>query len=110
MFGDEVDVSSQKMSTEFVSEKWVFSNASLEMFYQIFVSSELNIDPPKTITYEDSLTLYINGELFSFIGGLMGCWLGISVWALTDIIESTLFKVLKLVPSDTSRQPVESNL
>ncbi|GIZ02393.1 hypothetical protein CEXT_94211, partial [Caerostris extrusa] len=24
------------------------------------------------------------GELFSYIGGLMGCWLGISVWAFRD--------------------------
>ncbi|GIY88907.1 uncharacterized protein CDAR_108201 [Caerostris darwini] len=65
-------------------------------------------DPDVTILKH--IPLYGNGELFSFIGGLMGCWLGISVWALTDIIERTLFKVVKLVARDTSRQPVESNL
>ncbi|GIY89126.1 hypothetical protein CEXT_707661 [Caerostris extrusa] len=27
-------------------------------------------------------------ELFSYIGGLIGCWLGISVWAFVDIIEA----------------------
>ncbi|GFU31713.1 uncharacterized protein NPIL_662431 [Nephila pilipes] len=31
--------------------------------------------------------LYNTGELFSYIGGLMGCWLGISVWASVGILE-----------------------
>ncbi|GFT64035.1 hypothetical protein NPIL_250841 [Nephila pilipes] len=28
-------------------------------------------------------------DIFSYIGGLMGCWLGISVWAFTDFAETT---------------------
>ncbi|GFT30537.1 uncharacterized protein NPIL_118471 [Nephila pilipes] len=31
--------------------------------------------------------LYKTGELFSYVGGLMGCWLGISVWASVGILE-----------------------
>ncbi|GIY40396.1 uncharacterized protein CEXT_523751 [Caerostris extrusa] len=36
------------------------------------------------------------GELFSYIGGLMGCWLGISVWAFTGIVEKTCRRTVKL--------------
>ncbi|GFS48844.1 hypothetical protein NPIL_159711 [Nephila pilipes] len=30
-------------------------------------------------------------DVFSYIGGLMGCWLGISVWAFTGIAETTIW-------------------
>ncbi|GBO09730.1 hypothetical protein AVEN_119625-1 [Araneus ventricosus] len=33
--------------------------------------------------------LYGAWDLFSYIGGLVGCWLGISVWALAGIFEKT---------------------
>ncbi|GFS39281.1 hypothetical protein NPIL_441811, partial [Nephila pilipes] len=33
-------------------------------------------------------------DAFSYIGGLMGSWLGISVWACTGIAESTFLTVL----------------
>ncbi|GBM01098.1 hypothetical protein AVEN_40270-1 [Araneus ventricosus] len=31
-------------------------------------------------------------DLFSYIGGLVGCWLGISVWALAGIFEKSFRK------------------
>ncbi|GFY52010.1 hypothetical protein TNIN_367781 [Trichonephila inaurata madagascariensis] len=34
--------------------------------------------------------LYSAGDLFSHIGGLVGCWLGISVWAFTNIMEGSV--------------------
>ncbi|GBM81495.1 hypothetical protein AVEN_154540-1 [Araneus ventricosus] len=39
------------------------------------------------VTVVSHVPLYGKGELFSYIGGLMGCWLGISVWTFTDITE-----------------------
>ncbi|GIY14286.1 hypothetical protein CDAR_503491, partial [Caerostris darwini] len=36
-------------------------------------------------------------ELFSYIGGLIGCWLGISVWAFVDIIEANCRRLLRLI-------------
>ncbi|KAF8791702.1 hypothetical protein HNY73_003395 [Argiope bruennichi] len=40
--------------------------------------------------------LYAKGELFSYIGGLIGCWLGISVWAFTSIFEKFIQKIVTL--------------
>ncbi|GFR24095.1 uncharacterized protein TNCT_727571 [Trichonephila clavata] len=45
-------------------------------------------DSEMTIISHDPL--YSAGDLFSHIGGLIGCWLGISVWALTNIMEGTV--------------------
>ncbi|GIY32151.1 uncharacterized protein CEXT_709791 [Caerostris extrusa] len=39
----------------------------------------------------------IEMELFSYIGGLIGCWLGISVWAFVDIIEGNCRRLLRLI-------------
>ncbi|GFY39506.1 uncharacterized protein TNIN_74931 [Trichonephila inaurata madagascariensis] len=44
-------------------------------------------DIEKTVMLHDPL--YSIENLFSNIGGLMGCWLGISVWAFVNIIEKT---------------------
>ncbi|GBM63696.1 hypothetical protein AVEN_215921-1 [Araneus ventricosus] len=51
-----------------------------------------------------------NGELFSYIGGLIGCWLGISVWAFTSICEkfvgklSTLKRNYRLIKEQASSE------
>ncbi|XP_055945823.1 uncharacterized protein LOC129976336 [Argiope bruennichi] len=37
--------------------------------------------------------MFSSEELFSYIGGLMGCWLGVSVWSFTDIIEKNFRKI-----------------
>ncbi|GBO16995.1 hypothetical protein AVEN_64041-1, partial [Araneus ventricosus] len=36
------------------------------------------------------------GELFSYIGGLVGCWLGISVFTFTDVFEKFVKAVVVL--------------
>ncbi|GBM90493.1 hypothetical protein AVEN_157636-2-1, partial [Araneus ventricosus] len=36
-----------------------------------------------------------NSEIFSHVGGLLGCWLGISVFTFTDIMEKFLRKVVR---------------
>ncbi|GFT75326.1 uncharacterized protein NPIL_16461 [Nephila pilipes] len=38
--------------------------------------------------------LYGTEELFSYIGGLMGCWLGMSVWASVGIFENAYWKIV----------------
>ncbi|GBM19218.1 hypothetical protein AVEN_142471-1 [Araneus ventricosus] len=37
-----------------------------------------------------------NGDLYSYVGGLMGLWLGISVWTLVGIAEKSFRKSLRL--------------
>ncbi|GFT29294.1 uncharacterized protein NPIL_583871 [Nephila pilipes] len=41
--------------------------------------------------------LYTAMDAFSYIGGLMGCWLGMSVWACTGIAESAFLAVLRFL-------------
>ncbi|GFR31820.1 helitron_like_N domain-containing protein [Trichonephila clavata] len=41
------------------------------------------------VTVMSHNALYTSAELFSYIGGLMGCWLGISVWASVGFFEKT---------------------
>ncbi|GFT43023.1 uncharacterized protein NPIL_314951 [Nephila pilipes] len=36
-------------------------------------------------------------ELFSYIGGLMGCWLGMSVWASVGIFENAYRKIVRVM-------------
>ncbi|GFU39194.1 hypothetical protein NPIL_528001 [Nephila pilipes] len=40
--------------------------------------------------------LYGTEELFSYIGGLMGCWLGMSVWASVGIFENAYRKIVQV--------------
>ncbi|GIY47997.1 uncharacterized protein CDAR_387471 [Caerostris darwini] len=49
-------------------------------------------------------------DLFSDIGGLIGCWLGISVWALVGIIESFSYKASEMMHKikQTPRDPLSS--
>ncbi|GFT38818.1 hypothetical protein NPIL_503421 [Nephila pilipes] len=39
----------------------------------------------------------------NYVGGLMGCWLGISVWAFTDIAETTARTVLDFLKQYVNR-------
>ncbi|GFS98352.1 hypothetical protein NPIL_362001, partial [Nephila pilipes] len=36
-------------------------------------------------------------DIFSYVGGLMGCWLGISVWTFTGIAETTFWIFLNFL-------------
>ncbi|GFT17016.1 uncharacterized protein NPIL_442281 [Nephila pilipes] len=45
--------------------------------------------------------LYVSVELFGYIGGLMGCWLGISVWAFIDILEGPIWSLIKFLRKKT---------
>ncbi|GIY55204.1 hypothetical protein CDAR_172971 [Caerostris darwini] len=49
------------------------------------------------ITVISHIPQYGEWELFSYIGGLTGCWLGISVWAFADIIEANYRRLLRLI-------------
>ncbi|GFS43225.1 hypothetical protein NPIL_508041 [Nephila pilipes] len=42
-------------------------------------------------------------DIFSYIGGLMGCWLGISVWACTGIVETTFWTFLRFMKQYVKR-------
>ncbi|GFT71527.1 uncharacterized protein NPIL_310831 [Nephila pilipes] len=41
--------------------------------------------------------VYTTLDAFSYIGGLMGCWLGLSVWACTGIAETTFLTILRFL-------------
>ncbi|GFT03003.1 hypothetical protein NPIL_402211 [Nephila pilipes] len=47
--------------------------------------------------------LYTAMDIFSYIGGLMGCWLGISVWTCTGIAETTFGTVLRFMKQYATR-------
>ncbi|GIY14282.1 uncharacterized protein CDAR_503451 [Caerostris darwini] len=51
----------------------------------------------KDVTVISHIPRYGEWELFSYIGGLIGCWLGISVWAFVDIIEANFRRFLRLI-------------
>ncbi|GFT77321.1 hypothetical protein NPIL_438871 [Nephila pilipes] len=48
----------------------------------------LHVKSPEVIVMSHK-PLYNAMDIFSYIGGLMGCWLGISVWACTGIAEAS---------------------
>ncbi|GBM77137.1 hypothetical protein AVEN_209084-1, partial [Araneus ventricosus] len=47
------------------------------------------------VTVLRHVPLYGSGEIFSHVGGLLGCWLGISVFTVTDIMEKGFWKVVR---------------
>ncbi|GFS78031.1 hypothetical protein NPIL_346021, partial [Nephila pilipes] len=53
-------------------------------------------------------------DVFSYIGGLMGCWLGISVWACTGIAEETFLALLyyskQFAKKSRNLQPVRDQI
>ncbi|GIY62122.1 uncharacterized protein CEXT_556041 [Caerostris extrusa] len=51
----------------------------------------------KDVTVISHIPRYGEWELFSYIGGLIGCWLGISAWAFVDIIEANFRRFLRLI-------------
>ncbi|GBM67713.1 hypothetical protein AVEN_244299-1 [Araneus ventricosus] len=47
------------------------------------------------VTVLRHVPLYGSGEIFSHVGGLLGCWLGVSVFTFTDIMEKGYRKVIR---------------
>ncbi|CAL1299498.1 unnamed protein product [Larinioides sclopetarius] len=45
------------------------------------------------VTIFRHVPLYGSGEIFSHVGGLLGCWLGISIFTFTDFLEKCVKKV-----------------
>ncbi|GBM52371.1 hypothetical protein AVEN_160096-1 [Araneus ventricosus] len=54
--------------------------------------------------------LYGSGELFSHIGGLLGCWLGVSVFTFTDIIEKVFWKAVSRKMNKIQKSPAAESL
>ncbi|GFY19499.1 hypothetical protein TNCV_4646731 [Trichonephila clavipes] len=51
----------------------------------------------RTIVYRANEGMaVVTEELFSYIGGLMGCWLGISVWASVGVFEKIYRKIVQV--------------
>ncbi|GFT29988.1 hypothetical protein NPIL_628441, partial [Nephila pilipes] len=53
-------------------------------------------------------------DVFSYIGGLIGCWLGISVWAFTGIAEetflATLYYIKQFLKKSRNLQPARDKI
>ncbi|KAF8778836.1 hypothetical protein HNY73_015522 [Argiope bruennichi] len=47
------------------------------------------------VIVEKHVPEYKTGYLFSYIGGLMGCWLGVSIWAFPGIVENVFRRALQ---------------
>ncbi|KAF8788617.1 hypothetical protein HNY73_006642 [Argiope bruennichi] len=47
------------------------------------------------VTVISHVPLYGDWELFSYVGGLIGCWLGISVWAFVGLGENFFRKTIQ---------------
>ncbi|KAF8778244.1 RWD domain-containing protein 1 [Argiope bruennichi] len=45
--------------------------------------------------HESAVVSPKTGDLFSFIGGLMGCWLGVSIWAFAGIAENVFRRAIQ---------------
>ncbi|CAL1275463.1 unnamed protein product [Larinioides sclopetarius] len=51
----------------------------------------------RQVVAENHVPLYDIGHLFSYIGGLMGCWLGVSIWAFVGIAENVFRRSIQWV-------------
>ncbi|GFS52724.1 hypothetical protein NPIL_210991, partial [Nephila pilipes] len=66
------------------------------------IEINLGIKSPEVIVMSHK-PLYNAMDIFSYIGGLMGCWLGISVWTCTGIAETTFGTVLRFLKQYVKR-------
>ncbi|GIY13389.1 uncharacterized protein CDAR_422631 [Caerostris darwini] len=53
--------------------------------------------------------LYGSWELFSYIGGLIGCWLGISMWAFVGILETNYLRALQFIGNFREKPKILAN-
>ncbi|GFS43227.1 hypothetical protein NPIL_508051 [Nephila pilipes] len=58
------------------------------------IEINIRIKSPEVIVMSHK-PLYNTMDIFSYVGGLMGCWLGISVWACTGIAETIFWIALR---------------
>ncbi|GFT90713.1 hypothetical protein NPIL_553111 [Nephila pilipes] len=69
------------------------SKGTTPEMYSDLILVNLIVENPEVIVMSHK-PLYNGMDVFSYIGGLMGCWLGISVWACTGIAEATFWTFL----------------
>ncbi|GBM52356.1 hypothetical protein AVEN_160085-1 [Araneus ventricosus] len=62
------------------------------------------------VTVIRHVPLYGRGELFSHIGGLLGCWLGVSVFTFTDIIGKVFWKAVSWKMDKIQKSPAAEHL
>ncbi|GFT06568.1 uncharacterized protein NPIL_258461 [Nephila pilipes] len=75
----------------------LFSNTTQEFeSYKDQIRIKIVIKNPEVIVMSHK-PLYTAMDIFSYVGGLMGCWLGISVWAFTEITETTFSTFLRFL-------------
>ncbi|KAG8176396.1 hypothetical protein JTE90_022066 [Oedothorax gibbosus] len=54
-----------------------------------FIYIHVYLDEPEVLVQSHN-PKYLDVEAFSYIGGFMGCWLGVSIWALAHNVGSTM--------------------
>ncbi|GBN43331.1 hypothetical protein AVEN_249311-1 [Araneus ventricosus] len=73
--------------------------------------SQINIYVKNTVvTVIRHVPLYGSGELFSHIGGLLGCWFGVSVFTFTDIMEKVFWKAVSWKTDKIQKSPAAVHL
>ncbi|GIY13388.1 uncharacterized protein CDAR_422621 [Caerostris darwini] len=72
------------------------------------ISIRVYVKDPE-IFVQSHTPLYGNWELFSYIGGLMGCWLGISVWTFVGILEFNYLRALQFIKNFRKKSKILAN-
>ncbi|KAG8180218.1 hypothetical protein JTE90_016494 [Oedothorax gibbosus] len=73
-----------------------------------YIDVDVFLDEPEIFVYSHK-PQYMDVEAFSYIGGFMGCWLGISIWAFAHNIGNVLSSVVAYVKKGCRRKTEESS-
>ncbi|GFT06097.1 uncharacterized protein NPIL_40751 [Nephila pilipes] len=88
------------------SSGWFYSAPSVDKMFLTILRTYINVrlmfKSPQVVVMSHK-PLYNGMDVFSYIGGLMGCWLGFSVWTFTGITERTFASVLYYLKQFTKK-------
>ncbi|GIY74839.1 uncharacterized protein CDAR_227831 [Caerostris darwini] len=101
-----MDKCKRKCNVDCVKQKYHYTVEEIPLepftlsYYSQFERNRIDVEISlidRDVTVITHIPRYGMWELFSYIGGLIGCWLGISVWAFVDIIEANCRRLLRLI-------------
>ncbi|GIY62395.1 hypothetical protein CDAR_50331 [Caerostris darwini] len=103
----EVPVSSDILTPFLLQEEMSLGSDDVQQssrqMQQDTIDIVVRVDEPEILVLSHK-PQYMGVELFSYVGGFMGCWLGLSVWALVDVLEGLLRKGIRYKKTFPVRQ------